>query len=265
MATRQHKKPFGNESVPGQRPTGVRIKEHLCDDVSSSLLAEIQLVILTFCTGIQDATTFPAYHCFVSNQTGNTVFLCMALILPQLNGDMFITSNIGMALGMFLGAGWLTGQLSHLIGPRKRWWLVFCNLIQSGLVLGAATIEFRHGAGSDGAVALSVIGLLASAAGSQVVQSRSLAITEISTAMATAAWVDLMIDEKFFALRNRPRTRRVAFLLSLALGALTGAGILRTAGSATAVAVSGGGKLLVTVMYLCTKPEQRVRLAQSAV
>lgn len=179
----------------------------------------------------------------------------MALILPQLNGDMFITSNIGVALGLFLGAGWLTGQLSHRIGPRKRWWLVLCNLVQSSLVLGAAALQYRHGITTDGPHTLVVIGLLAFASGSQVVQSRSLSMTEISTAMATAAWVDLMIDKQLFTAENRPRTRRVAFLLCLALGALLGAVIYRTAGSATAVAVSGGGKLVVTGMYLLTRAE----------
>jgi uncharacterized membrane protein YoaK (UPF0700 family) len=202
-----------------------------------------------------DATTFPDYHCFVSNQTGNTIFLCMALILPQLNGDMFITPNIGMALGLFLGAGWLTGQLSHRIGPRKRWWLVLCNFVQTCLVLGAAAIQYSQGVAIDGPWTLTVIGLLAFASGSQVVQSRSLNMTEISTAMATAAWVDLMIDKQLFTIRNRPRSRRVAFLLSLVLGALVGAAIYRSAGSATAVAVSAGGKLLVTAMYLITRAE----------
>src|SRR5688572_30583940 len=155
----------------------------------------------------------------------------MALILPQLNGDMFITSNIGMALGLFLGAGWLTGQLSHRIGPRKRWWLIICNLIQASLVLAAAAMQYRHGIAIEGPHTLVVIGLLAFASGSQVVQSRSLSMPEISTAMATAAWVDLMIDKQLFTIKNRPRTRRVAFLLSLALGALLGAVIYRSAGS----------------------------------
>lgn len=188
----------------------------------------------------------------------------MALILPQLNGDMFITSNIGMALGLFLGAGWLTGQLSHRIGPRKRWWLIICNLIQASLVLAAAAMQYRHGIAIEGPHTLVVIGLLAFASGSQVVQSRSLSMPEISTAMATAAWVDLMIDKQLFTIKNRPRTRRVAFLLSLALGALLGAVIYRSAGSATAVAVSGGGKLLVTVMYSMTGAESP-KLQQSIV
>lgn len=174
----------------------------------------------------------------------------MALILPQLDGDMFITANIGMALGLFLGAGSLTGQLGHFIGPRKRWWLMVCNLIQSACVLAAAALQYRHGIKSQGREALAVIGLLAFAAGSQVVQSRSLSMTEISTAMATAAWVDLIIDEKLFATKNRPRARRIAFLLSLVIGCLVGAVIYREVGSPTALAVSGGGKLLVTILYL---------------
>ncbi|KAF7562778.1 hypothetical protein G7046_g1352 [Stylonectria norvegica] len=252
-----------------------RFTNHLSDDVRPSIFAELQLLILTFCTGMQgqccgliyhkkldvniplDATTFPDYHCFASNQTGNTVFLCLALILPRLNGEMFITANIGMALGLFLGAGWLTGQLSHMIGPRRRWWLVFCNLVQTCLVFGAAAVQYRYGVTLEGPTALAVIGLLAFAAGSQVVQSRSLAMTEISTAMATAAWVDLLIDKRLFEVENRPRTRRVAFLLSLVAGSLVGAYIYREVGSPTVLAVSGAGKLLVAILYFFTNAEKK--------
>ncbi|KAG6195634.1 hypothetical protein E4U10_001713 [Claviceps purpurea] len=234
-----------------QRPkeTGSTVWKYLSQDLRGSTFTEAQLVLLTFCTGIQD------YHCFASNQTGNTVFLCLALVLPRLDGDVFITANIGMALGLFLGAGWLTGQISHLIGPRKRWWLILCNLIQSACVFAAAAIQYRQGIVPKGPEALAVIGLLAFAAGSQVVQSRSFSITEISTAMATAAWVDLMIDEKLFAATNRPRSRRIAFLVSLVVGTLVGAAIYREAGSPTALAVSGGGKLLVTTSYFFSPRE----------
>lgn len=208
-------------------------------------------------TLLLDATTYPDYHCFASNQTGNTVFLCLALVIPHLSGDIVVVSNIGMALGLFLGAGWLTGQLSHIIGARKRWWLVLCNLVQSCFVICAAVIQYRYGIGDRGPAALAVVGMLAFASGSQVVQSRSLAMTEISTAMATAAWVDLMIDQKLFVLKNRPRTRRIAFLLSLVVGSLVGAVIYREVGSATALAVSGAGKLIVTAMFGLSPAEKR--------
>ena len=75
-------------------------------------------------------------------------------------------------------------------------------------------------------------------------------------AMATAAWVDLMIDQKLFVLKNRARTRRIAFLLALVVGTLVGAVIYREVGSATAIAVSGAGKLLVTVLYFFSPAEK---------
>lgn len=205
----------------------------------------------------QDATTFPDYHCFASNQTGNTIFLCLALVIPKFNGDMFYTANIGTGLGVFLFAGWLTGQLSHVVGPRKRWWLILCNLVQTCLVFGAAAVQYRYGVRDHGPTAVGVVALLAFAAGSQVVQSRSLAATEISTAMATAAWVDLMIDRKLFVVDNHPRTRRVAFLIALVVGGLLGALIYRTSGPATALAVSGGGKGLATLLYAFSGAEKK--------
>lgn len=216
-----------------------------------------------------DAISFPDYHCFASNQTGNTVFLAVALVIPSLNGDTFYTANIAVALGLFLAGGYLTGQLSHLVGPRRRGWLVLCNFLQTLLVLAAGFIQYyqlREGEGQGkgergditrvpptGPQSLVAIALLAFASGSQVVQSRSLRMTEISTAMATAAWVDLLIDPHLMVVHapNRPRNRRLAFLVTLVAGSLVGAGIYRTAaGSATAVFVSAGGKALVTVMYL---------------
>ncbi|KAL2425380.1 hypothetical protein ABEF95_014705 [Exophiala dermatitidis] len=227
-----------------------RLKQHLTSHIRVNFLAETELLILTFCTGIQDATTFPDYHCFASNQTGNTVMLAMAVLLPNITHELFVTGNIGVSLGCFVVAGWLTGQLGHIIGPRSRHWIVFCNFVQTILVLIASAIQYKYGVELEGTKTLVVVGLLAFAAGSQVVLSRSLAITEISTAMATAAWVDLMIDKNLFALQNRARTRRASFLAALVAGAFLGAYVYRRSGSAPAILFSGIGKLLVTIMFL---------------
>ncbi|KAI1422856.1 hypothetical protein F5Y12DRAFT_572960 [Xylaria sp. FL1777] len=227
-----------------------RAWSYMLEHVRPSGFVEFELLSLTFCTGIQDAISFPDYHCFASNQTGNTVFLVIALVLPWLDGDNFYVPNIGAALGFFLLGSWSTGQISHIVGPRMRLWLVCCNLAQTILVFVAAALQFRYGAGPQGPAAVTVVGLLAFASGSQVVQSRSMKMTEISTAMATAAWVDLIIDPKLLHTSNRPRTRRVMFLLALAAGSLLGAGIYRVAGSAVAVFISAAGKLVVTIMYL---------------
>ncbi|KAB5536433.1 hypothetical protein GE09DRAFT_1062688 [Coniochaeta sp. 2T2.1] len=247
--------------------TRSRIWQHLTADVKPNYFAEIELLILTFCTGLQDAISFPDFHCFTSNQTGNTVFLALALVMPEARNEMFITSNIGVALGFFLAGGWLTGQLAHVIGPRNRLWLMVCNFLQACLVFAAAALQYTKGVELQGtALTLVTIGLLAFASGSQVVQSRSLQMTEISTAMATAAWVDLLIDPHLFALRNRGRNRRAAFLTTLFVGSLVGALIFRAVGSATAVVVSAAGKLLVSGMFMFNPSEKpKVESAEAAV
>ncbi|OAP56383.1 hypothetical protein AYL99_09562 [Fonsecaea erecta] len=239
-----------------QTTVGTRLKQHLTSHVEVNILAETELLILTFCTGMQDATTFPDYHCFASNQTGNTVMLAVAILLPDLTDKLFRTENIGVALGFFLAAGWITGQVGHIVGPRSRLWIVFCNLIQSILVFIAAAIQYAYGIELEGTRTMVVIGLLAFAAGSQVVLSRALAITEISTAMATAAWVDLLTDPRLLTAKNRPRNRRVSFLVALVAGAFFGAGIYRGIGTATSVLFSAIGKLIVTFMFLLNKGEK---------
>ncbi|GAB1310963.1 hypothetical protein MFIFM68171_01173 [Madurella fahalii] len=244
--------------------------QYLNQNVRPSGLAELELLILTFCIGLQDAISFPDFHCFASNQTGNTVFLILAIVLPEMDGEMFVTANIGVALGFFLASAWLTGQLGHVIGPRRRLWLVFCNLAQTALVFAAAAVQLARAGGvlaRSSSRTLVAIGLLASAAGSQVVQSRSLRMTEISTAMATAAWVDLVIDPDLFALRNRPRNRRAGFLGSLVLGTLAGAFIFKRLGSPIALMVSGAGKLLVAGMFLFNGAEEsrKVDMADDSV
>lgn len=110
--------------------------------------------------------------------------LAMAVLLPEVTHKLFVTANIGMSLGCFLLGGYLTGQLSHIIGARSRAWIVFCNFFQTGLVFIAVALQYTHGVHLENANTVIVIGLLAFASGSQVVLSRSLAMTEISTAVS---------------------------------------------------------------------------------
>ncbi|KAL2161452.1 hypothetical protein VTH06DRAFT_8013 [Thermothelomyces fergusii] len=253
-----------------QPPPSLRSRawSHLNETLRASVLVEIELLILTFCIGLQDAVSFPDFHCFASNQTGNTVFLTLAVVLPEANGDIFYTSNIAVALGFFLAGACVTGQLGQIVGPRRRWWLVCCNLVQTLLVSAAAAVQYTHSRFRYGgnnlvferhaptASTLWAIGLLAVAAGSQVVQTRSFRMSEITTAMATAAWVDLVADPGILALRNRGRNRRAGFLAALVLGSIAGALVLRRLGSPPALVISAAGKLLVAVMYLFNPAEQ---------
>jgi len=54
-----------------------KLRRYLNDNIGTDLYLELELLLLAFGIGIQDATTFPDYACFASNQTGNTVFLAV--------------------------------------------------------------------------------------------------------------------------------------------------------------------------------------------
>lgn len=199
------------------------------------------------------------------------------------NGSAFYTANIIVSLILFLAGAFLTGQLGHRLGrPTQRLFLFAANALQTLLVFAAATLQavFRDAATGTGPVQLAVLALLAFATGSQIVQSRSLQTTEISTAAATAAWVDLVMDPRLLAVAkkkksttvtvtttvtttNRARNRRLLFLAALVAGALVGAALYRAAGSAVAIFVSAGGKAVVTGMFLFnSSAEQKARLEE---
>lgn len=73
--------------------------------------------------------------------------------------------------------------------------------------------------------------------------------------MATAAWVDLVIDTDLLSRSNRPRNRRAFFLMALVAGSFAGAFMQARIGSPLSLVVAGIGKLLVTAAVLFTKSE----------
>ncbi len=225
-----------------------RLIAHLTANVAEDVLLESELLVLAFATGIQDATTFPDYHCFASNQTGNTVLLAVGAV--GLGGEVFQLSNIGLSLGTFIAGGWALGQLGNVVGCRRRLWLLLSSTVQTAMVFAAAALQYRDGVDvTAGPTTLGVIALLAFSSGSQVAMARSLRITEITTAMATAAYVDLLVDPDLLGLHNRSRNRRVLFLVMLVAGSFAGAFAYARVGSAFAILLSAVGKLLVTLAF----------------
>lgn len=254
--------PKANTHSPSRGLTG--LVRYLSEFVPADSFVEIELVLLSFVTGIQDATTFPDYHCFASNQTGNTVLLALS-ILNVGRGELFRPENIGTSLGCFLVGGLVIGQLGHFIGQRRRIWLVVSNLVQTFMVFAAGALQYRYGINFAGSDAVAILALLSLASGAQVVLSRGFGCPEISTAMATAAWVDLMFDRKMWDKHNHKRNRRVSFLIALFSGAFVGACMHVKMGSAFALMISGAGKAIVTTMFLFNKREDRVPGCSAAV
>lgn len=229
-------------------------KQYWLADLRVNTFVEAQLLLLTFAIGIQDAISYPDFRCFASNQTGNTVVLAVALAGQA--GSLFDAANTGVSLGAFLAGAMSTGHLGSLVRKRRRVWQVAIALAQVLMIAGSAWIQYVHGTQQSGAWARGTLALLAFASGSQVAAARAFKIPEITTAMATAAWVDLLIDEDLFAVRNRPRNRRALFLATLVAGSFAGAYARKAIGSPNAIMTSAAVKVVVIVAMLVSPGER---------
>ena len=222
------------------------------EEIREDLLLECELLLLSFATGIQDAAAWPDYSCFASNQTGNTLFL--AIGVAGLTRNAYSFPNIGVSLSLFVAGGFVMGQLGNRFGVRRRLWLLTSNIIQTLLVFGALIIQHSWPIRRDGPASMAVIALLAFSSGGQVAMSRSLKITEITTAMATAAFVDVVVDPDLGKLKNRLRNRRVMFLIMLTAGCFVGAFAQREVNSKFPILLCALGKALVSTAFLFNRP-----------
>ncbi|EAW12355.1 YoaK family protein [Aspergillus clavatus NRRL 1] len=225
-----------------------KLWRYLNEDIREDIILESQLLLLSFATGMQDAAAWPDYSCFASNQTGNTLFLAIGVAGLAQNSYSF--PNIGMSLGMFIAGGLIMGQLGNWFGVRRRLWLILSSLIQTVLVFVGLSLQYALPLRRDGPTALGVIACLAFSAGGQVAMSRSLKITEITTAMATAAYIDVVVDPNLLQLHNRLRNRRVLFLVMLTGGCFVGAFAERAVNSSFALLWCAVGKSIVTVSLM---------------
>lgn len=226
-----------------------RFKAHLTTNIAHDLFLETELMILALATGIMDAVTFPDYHVFASNQTGNTALLAVGAL--NIGGGIVDLKHVGVSLGTFVGGGLLFGQLGNLCGSEKRYWLFFTNLFQTALVFAAAGMHTHtDGAGTSTSFDLGIIALLAFASGAQVALARSVHIPEITTAMVTSAYIDLLIDPRVTKKHNRSRNRRFFFVFCLVLGSFIGAIAYRYVSPAFGLYLSGTGKILVCIGVL---------------
>lgn len=128
------------------------------------------------------------------------------------------------------------------------------NLSQTALMAAAAGLQAASN-DSKPEYRKAALAMLALSSGAQVGMVRALKITDITTAMATAAYIDVFIDPNLFAgvTRNRQRNRRVGFLGMLIAGSFVGAVLYRYVGSSATLGICAGIKGLVTGLFLLNK------------
>ena len=222
------------------------------ENIADDIVLESQLIVLALAAGINDATTFPDYHIFVSNQTGNTALLAVgALGISKETVDL---PNVAFSLGLFIVGGLLFGQIGDRIGRRRRAWLLASNAAQTAITF-VATALYHWLPNTDDAQpnAWAVISLLAFASGGQVAMARTVNMPQIPTAMVTSAYIDFLVDPDLFHRGNRPRNRRFFFVVSLVIGSFIGASAYAYVGAALSLLLNGICKAFVCLSFLFNK------------
>ena len=183
---------------------------------SESALVPV-LLILTFVTGLVDATTYLALgHVFAANMTGNIVLLGFALAGA---GNISAAASL-VSLAAFLIGSAAGGVLARNLETDRRRWV--------GIALGVETVGLCLAAVSA-ALALSgcaIVAVLALAMGVRNATVRRLGVPDLTTTVLTMTLTGLGAD-LLDGRRLRPTLRRrIGSVLAMLIGALIGALLL---------------------------------------
>ncbi|KZM19333.1 uncharacterized protein EKO05_0002918 [Ascochyta rabiei] len=209
--------------------------------------ADLILLGCFFCSGLVDSMAFNMYACFVSMQTGNTIFVGLGVngqpdSAPRYSWAKSLTAIVCFALGALFFS-----TFHRFFGPQKRWVLISSFAIQALLVAVVAIIttipvipnhppvvitrndsEFLTFTmpstfpGSD----FAAITILAFQSAGQIVASRALKYNAMPTVVLTSLYCDLMSDAQLFTAplgQNADRNRRFLGAVLLLAGAISGA------------------------------------------
>jgi uncharacterized membrane protein YoaK (UPF0700 family) len=134
--------------------------------------------------------------------------------------------------------------------------MLFSSLVQT-LCVAIATILrsfIHHKEAIRSPTGYAIIALLGLAFGGQVALARTVDVPEITTAMVTSAYIDVLVDPRLFCRKNRSRNRRLSLLCSLIVGSFVGAWAYRRA-AWVAYLLSAVGKAGVTLAFCFNKSE----------
>ncbi|EKJ77891.1 hypothetical protein FPSE_01984 [Fusarium pseudograminearum CS3096] len=239
---------------------------------------DLLLLVCFFVAGLVDSAAFNMYGCFVSMQTGNTIFVGLGVSHQPENLPGKAWSRCLVAIVCF-GVGALFFSTVHRhFGPQKRWVLMLSFFIQAmltGLVAILATTgavwNNPHGRStthegdwiiervqnSFPASDYAAIAILAFQSAGQIVASRALKYNSMPTVVLTSLYCDMMSDAKLFTAPitdNADRNRRAVGAVLLFLGAVCGGFLSKSwVGFAGALWIAAFLKLCITFAWVLWK------------
>jgi uncharacterized membrane protein YoaK (UPF0700 family) len=199
------------------------------------------LLVLTFTTGVVDAVSYLGLgRVFTANMTGNIVFLGFGIAG---SGGLPVVAPL-VSLGAFLlGAGG-GGVLANRMGDRHPAHIALALAFEVSLLgiaaVLAAAVDVRPSAVSGDVV----IALLAFAMGVRNATVRRLGVPDLTTTVLTMTLTGLAAESPPAGGSGKGSVRRVAAVLAMLTGALTGALLLKA--SLVLPLVTAAGLALVT-------------------
>lgn len=223
-----------------------RLHVHYQNPPPGPFRRELLLTITTLQTGILDASTFINFGLFVSNMTGNVIFLGAAISGFVYQHD--ITPSVIALISFFVG-GFLTGLCGRLTHQPEtaysRYFFAGLSLIHCCLYFIAASLVFTDTVPptTTSSLRLIIFALLALGQGSQVVLTKRAGLPEFTTAVVTSTIADLSANADFSHLVGkgwRSQTRRASSVIALFVGAIIGGEVIKYQGFGVAMFVAGG-------------------------
>ncbi|KAH6622031.1 hypothetical protein C7974DRAFT_414705 [Boeremia exigua] len=257
-----------------------QIRQRLDADVDAKW-ADLILLGCFFCSGLVDSMAFNMYACFVSMQTGNTIFVGLGVngqpdSAPRYSWAKSLAAIVCFALGALFFS-----TFHRTFGPQKRWVLISSFAIQTLLIAIVAIITTASVIpnmppvvitennsqfltftipsafpGSD----FAAITILAFQSAGQIVASRVLKYNAMPTVVLTSLYCDLMSDAQLFTAplgENADRNRRFLGAVLLLCGAISGAFLTKSdAGFKGGLWIAVGIKAAMTVAWFFWKQKK---------
>lgn len=222
----------------------------------------LALLVLTAATGAVDGVSYLALdRVFTGNMTGNVLFIGFGLAgvagIPVLNN---LVALLTFLLGAALGSRLTRRQDADGVKlPRSSVRVLLGTTVGTFVLAGVWFAVGRLGT----PVMIVVTGLLALLLGAQASAVRHVGIRDLSTVVVTMTMVNLAADSRLAGGAGAAWFRRMGAIVTMGLGALASAAVVKNLGGAWALVLAG---VIMAVALLLLQRARRadVRYAASA-
>jgi uncharacterized membrane protein YoaK (UPF0700 family) len=208
-------------------------------------------------SGLDDAVSYLGLgHVFTANMTGNVVVLGFAAAgAPGFSVPATLTS-----IGVFLVGAVAAGAMARRI-PSRRMLLLRALWIEALFTTASAVVAGLGPNIGSGWQRYSMIALLAFAMGIRNSTVRRLSVADVTTTVLTGTLTGLAADSNLAGGSNERAGRRVGAVLSMFLGALLGALLLRHINAVWPLGISAA-IVAAAALVLASKPAAEIEAAK---